>query len=163
MKHAPEGKKQFSGYVKQKICLVSAEKATSAEDKNLFVHDIRQLAADSHAVLEETGFPVRDKSSSFCTTATLHSKLNSPLITFYRRCKQKKDVDGLHTQNTLGVTEDCASAFKGSKSAGFAFAQESTPSESGSEHVLVNTNPSEKNLNRRVSFDPNHEKVCHHF
>ncbi|KAL3520575.1 hypothetical protein ACH5RR_018724 [Cinchona calisaya] len=245
--HAPEGKGQFSGYIKQQICMVSVEMANRAKDRNLFVQDIKQLAVDSQAVLEaspmecisqkasggqlsadlhnlgdsnsrqeascssvnslsacddkstmkysaplsancnsgsgprqvslkcslgkdfisesnkfslkETGLPVEDKSSSLCTNAALQSKLRSPLITFYRRYKRKKDVDGLHTQNILGVAQDCALAFKGSKSVVFASVGEATPPVSGSEQILVNANLSDKNLNRMVSFDEYHEKM----
>nr|XP_027089231.1 uncharacterized protein LOC113710425 isoform X1 [Coffea arabica]XP_027089232.1 uncharacterized protein LOC113710425 isoform X1 [Coffea arabica] len=254
LKHASEGKRQYSGYIKRQNFCVSAEKASIEEDKNLLVHDMRQLDADSHAVLEaspregifqnasgdqlsadlhtpgksasikeasysvvksisirrnrptmkcsipssancnsgsethqfslkssvekdyaggykiaseldkfnlkETCLPVEDKPGSLSASGTLQSKLSSPLITFYRRCKRKKDVDGLHTQNTLGVAEDCSLEFTGSKSAGFASVGEATPPESGSKHILVNTNPSEENLNRRVAFDANHEKMA---
>lgn len=249
LKHASEGKGQYSGYIKQQNFCLSAEKASIEEDKNLFVHDRRQLAADSHAVLEasprkgifqtasgdqlsanlhtpgksdsieeasysvvksisichnkstmkrsipssanynsgskphqvslkssiekdyaigykiaseldkfslkETRLPVEDKPSSFSTSGTLQSKLSSPLITFHRRCKRKKD-----TENTSGVVEDCSLEFTGSKSAGFASAGEARPPESREEHILVNTNPLEENLNRRAAFDACHEKMA---
>lgn len=127
-----------------------------------YKNDCIIAGASEKISLKETGLPVEDKFSSLCINASTQSKLSSPLITFYRRCKRKKDVDVLNRQNTLVVKEDCALAFEGSKSVGFSSAGEATPHKSGSECSLVNINPPEKYLYRRISVDAYHEKVCKH-
>ncbi|KAM7532132.1 hypothetical protein LguiB_035542 [Lonicera macranthoides] len=66
---------------------------------------------------EDTGFLSKEKSRILCSKTIRETRSASPLITFSRRSKQKKNVDGTDTQTqSLAGEKNCSLATKGSNS-----------------------------------------------
>ncbi|CAI9090933.1 OLC1v1025828C3 [Oldenlandia corymbosa var. corymbosa] len=107
---------------------------SSSDEKSTVTCSV-PLPASSNTVVEPDNSSLKTGYTSECTVekpCLKERKRSSPLITFQRRYKRKKDIDGLHAQNTLDVNCDGTP-----ESTGFASVKEGTHSERGSEHALI--------------------------
>lgn len=101
---------------------------------------------------EETGLLSKEKSSILCSNTVRETRSASPLITFSRRSKRKKNVDGTDTQTqSLAGEKNCSLATKGSNSTYSTTSMcEEAPSKGCSADLLTDLQQSGKDL----------EKVC---
>lgn len=130
----------------RKSCLVNLDSSFGSRCNSQLVG----APAFEETILEETDVGLRDKSR-ICGDAVTGTRVMSPLITFSRRSKRKKNVDATDMQNKVVVGDKYCSPVAAQ---GISHA----PGIDGSENRSTNSNQSEKDPNLKHFCATNEEK-----